>query len=234
MHKTHDRDYLLNAPEISGHWGNSVMRGAEIHDHVHATNISQITEASDVTDMNDIETLELSPWQISLQERFSNMIAQGHHSAALDLLAYHLENYSAIHAEGTIFALFSALNNLEYSGSGFQASQFANLLNHSGLLQTFDAKIGLDFDRLFNNLDFDVPSSMASMGVTKNNIQAAKDTQWVGMLMTSQSIQANATTAMNSNPSQLGIYARELGLNPNAMRDLKPPTPATAPMMMRA
>lgn len=106
----------------------------------HAMNSADIHAITNQTTANinaeSFDTFDLSPWQLSLRERFTNMIATGQHGVALDLLQKNLD----IDPKATMEALDSALNLLQHAGFSPEVSQFSNLLTHSGLIPTLQPK----------------------------------------------------------------------------------------------
>lgn len=109
------------------------MQGAAIYDI--ALDAAQSTDA--------LETCEMAPpWIRPLQERLTNMIAQGLYGPAMDLLETHLTGFSDLHAKDTMEMFGRVLANLEASGLGQQVLEFANIFKHSGLEQALSFDFG--------------------------------------------------------------------------------------------
>lgn len=153
MHFSHARtDNIGNTPlDLNGAFGISSENGIHIHDLTSNANATAATEAG------EYETLELSPWQIGLKERLCNLIANGLHGRALDLIDYHVSSFSDIHAADTLITLERALETLEDNGFEPQVQAFIPFLT--------DSQLGMDIE--FFNTGPNAPGSTDDTGEIK-------------------------------------------------------------------
>lgn len=129
MHFSYARtDNIGSTPlDLSGAFGISTKNGIHIHD------LNKNLAETIGSEAGEYETLEMSPWQIGLKERLTNLIANGLHGQAIDLLEHHISQYSEMHKDDVLNTLERALDSLENNGFDYQAQAFVSLLTDSQL-----------------------------------------------------------------------------------------------------